>query len=92
MYARNDGITEKIFDDRKYYLEKMHEREKETERKAIEAAEAAKRAEEERIRRQELEKQMAEYRKAGVCQYCGGEFKKTLFGYKCVSCGRRKDY
>ena len=92
MYARNDGITEKIFDDRKYYLEKMHEREREAERKAIEAAEAAKRAEEERIRRQELERKKAEYREAGVCQHCGGEFKKTLFGYKCVSCGRRKDY
>ena len=92
MYARNDGITEKIFDDRKYYLEKMHEKEREAERKAIEAAEAAKRAEEQRIRRQELEKQKAEYREAGVCQHCGGEFKKTLFGYKCVSCGRRKDY
>ena len=92
MYARNDGITEKIFDDRKYYLEKMHEKEREAERKAIEAAEAAKRAEEQRIRRQELKKQKAEYREAGVCQHCGGEFKKTLFGYKCVSCGRRKDY
>lgn len=28
----------------------------------------------------------------GQCQYCGGEFKKTLFAYKCKDCKTKKDY
>lgn len=27
-----------------------------------------------------------------VCQYCGGQFKKTFFADKCLNCGREKDY
>lgn len=47
--------------------------------------------EKERIER--AERQAAEYRSRGVCQYCGGEFKKViLLGYRCVACGKRKDY
>ena len=38
------------------------------------------------------EKQRAEYKAQGVCQHCGGAFKKTLFGIKCVNCGTKKDY
>lgn len=31
-------------------------------------------------------------RDAGVCQHCGGAFKKSLFGCKCSQCGIKKDY
>ena len=92
MSCRNDSVQCKIFDDEKYYFEKMHESEREAERKAIEAAEAARKVEEERLRRQEIEKKKAEYREKGLCQNCGGTFKKVLFGYKCTSCGMKKDY
>ena len=36
-------------------------------------------------------KQKAQRRAAGLCQHCGGQL-KGLFGKKCVSCGRPKDY
>lgn len=36
--------------------------------------------------------QKVDWRKNGVCQHCGGAFKKALFGYKCTICGKRKDY
>ena len=58
-------------------------------------------AEKERIRREqeELEKKRkaeealrAERRKKGLCQHCGGEFKKVLLGMKCAKCSIRKDY
>ena len=29
---------------------------------------------------------------SGVCQYCGGDFRKGLFGTKCTRCGKKKDY
>jgi len=38
------------------------------------------------------EQQQKAYRDAGVCQYCGGTFKKSLFGCKCTKCGTKKDY
>lgn len=28
----------------------------------------------------------------GLCRHCGGTFKRDFLGYKCESCGRRKDY
>lgn len=33
-----------------------------------------------------------ERKEEGVCQYCGSEFKKTLFGSKCPVCKIKKDY
>ena len=36
--------------------------------------------------------QQKAYRDAGVCQHCGGAFKKSLFGCKCTQCGMKKDY
>ena len=33
-----------------------------------------------------------ERKAAGQCQYCGREFKKSLFGLKCPSCKIKKDY
>ena len=42
--------------------------------------------------RAEKEALQAERRNKCVCQHCGGEFKKVLFGYKCIACGTRKDY
>lgn len=41
---------------------------------------------------QDLIKQVLANRAAGLCQHCGGAFKKTLFGTKCGSCGKKKDY
>ncbi len=46
----------------------------------------------ERERQEREERIAAERRAKGVCQYCGGEFKKVFLGYKCVACDRRKDY
>ena len=50
----------------------------------------------ERLARQEKERAEQEYRQlqwriAGRCQHCGGEF-KGLFTKKCVQCHREKDY
>ena len=36
--------------------------------------------------------QQKAYREAGVCQHCGGAFKKSLFSCKCTQCGMKKDY
>ena len=36
--------------------------------------------------------QQKAYRDAGVCQHCGGAFKKSLFSCKCTQCGMKKDY
>lgn len=51
---------------------------------------------EERVRANTLieqeEKQRASYKAANLCQHCGGEFKKSLFGSKCAKCGLKKDY
>lgn len=51
-------------------------------------------AEAERIRkeREEEARRKAERRQNGLCQHCGGTFKKVLFGMKCTSCGTKKDY
>ena len=42
--------------------------------------------------RKQKEQQQKAYRDAGVCQHCGGPFKKSLFGCKCSQCGMKKDY
>lgn len=36
--------------------------------------------------------QILAWREAGKCQYCGGDFKRGLFGQKCSGCGKKKDY
>ena len=47
----------------------------------------------ERLHIQEQEAHARQERRSrGVCQHCGGEFKKTLFAFKCCSCGRARDY
>ena len=56
------------------------------------SAKAAAEAERERRKQIEQEAIRADYRSKGVCQYCGGSFKKGLLGFKCTSCGRKKDY
>lgn len=50
--------------------------------------------EEEKTERQKAEKKAEQERlkTKGVCQYCGGDFKKGLFGSKCARCGKKKDY
>ena len=37
------------------------------------------------------EERKASYRRSGVCQHCGGQF-KGLFTKKCSACGKPKDY
>ncbi len=32
------------------------------------------------------------YQENGKCRYCGGDFKKGIFGMKCTRCGKKKDY
>ena len=44
------------------------------------------------LRRQLQEQLMEQRRAAGTCQYCGGTFKKGMFGMNCSACGRVKDY
>lgn len=67
----------------------------------IEAEENIKLQERERLIKEKEERQRmheermkkaAEYRSQGLCQHCGGTFKKGLFGMKCTSCGQKKDY
>ena len=64
-------------------------------RDADEKAELCRQAAE-RLARQEKERAEQEHRQqqwriAGRCQHCGGEF-KGLFTKKCVQCHREKDY
>ena len=33
-----------------------------------------------------------QYRAKGLCQHCGGDLKKGIFGTKCIRCGKKKDY
>ena len=72
----------KLFDS----FEKMME-----ERENAQAEAVAKKAEAERLKKEE-EKKRAAFRAKGVCQYCGGEFKKGFLTIKCTACGKRKDY
>ena len=60
----------------------------------IEKEEKAKQEEIERRRkeREEMIKRQTEYRNKGLCQHCGGTFKKGWFSTKCTSCGKKKDY
>ena len=57
-----------------------------------EAERIRKEREEQERKRAEEEKRREEFRARGVCQHCGGEFKKALLGMKCASCGMKKDY
>ena len=43
-------------------------------------------------KKKEREALMRDRRRQGVCQHCGGAFKKGFFSYKCTSCGKKKDY
>ena len=43
-------------------------------------------------KKREEEALQADRRNKGLCQYCGGELEKKLFGWKCKACGQRKDY
>ena len=43
-------------------------------------------------RHREEKELKAQRRAKGLCQHCGGELEKKLFGWKCKACGQRKDY
>ena len=72
----------RLFDD---FNKMMDRREAEAERQRKEQEE------QERLRKEE-EKRRAERRVQGVCQYCGGTFKKGFLSTKCTACGKKKDY
>ena len=65
--------------------------EKRAEEQRLREREAAKRQEEEAARIRAEKERQDEYRAAGLCQYCGGEF-IGLFSKTCINCGRKKDY
>lgn len=85
-YLREDGsvFVRKSFQSRSEPV--MEKKLFDSYERYCEEAEATEKARQERIR------QILEYRKAGLCQYCGGDFKQSLFGKKCAGCGRKKDY
>lgn len=58
---------------------------------AEEKHQAEERVAEEQKKAEAYAKQQAQWRSAGLCQHCGGQL-KGLFGKKCVSCGKPKDY
>ena len=76
------GRDFRLFDD---FNKMMDRREAEAERQRKEQEE------QERLRKEE-EKRRAERRAQGVCQYCGGTFKKGFLSTKCTACGKKKDY
>ena len=41
---------------------------------------------------EEQQARAQEWRRAGLCQYCGGNIIKGLFNYKCSRCGRKHIY
>ncbi|NGM17547.1 leucine-rich repeat protein [Eggerthellaceae bacterium zg-893] len=45
----------------------------------------------EKENKEQAERQAKYYRRQGLCQYCGGEFRGLLVK-KCSRCGKRKDY
>ena len=48
-------------------------------------------AEIERVAKENISKQSAEWRALGQCQHCGGTF-RGLFDIRCVECGLKKNY
>lgn len=80
--AQPFGTDFRVFSD----FHKMMDEKENAERKNREAKEF-----DEKQRREE-EQRRADRRDKELCQYCGGSLKKVLFGMKCTSCGRRKDY
>ncbi len=80
-----DSVThmgKDVFKDTPYYVE-FHKKElanRFAEKKAVEQAEEA-----------EKQRIIAERKRNGLCQHCGGTF-KGLFSSKCSNCGKPKDY
>lgn len=70
-------------------------KEKAKQKDILRKQEERKRLEEARKRQEKIDIQRASYRKQGLCQYCGGAFKKKFFFFSsniCSRCGRKKDY
>lgn len=73
--------------------EEILQKQEET-RKQLERDEAQRR-EEARKRQEKIDKQKASYRNQGLCQHCGGTFKKKFLFFTsniCSRCGKKKDY
>ena len=74
---------------RQEFLRKQEEDRKQRE------LENAQRREETRKRQEKIDKQKASYRNQGLCQHCGGTFKKKFLFFTsdiCSRCGKKKDY
>ena len=73
----------------KEFLRKQEEIMKQRER------DEAQRREEARKRQEKIEAQKRSYRNQGLCQHCGGTFKKKFLFFTsdiCSRCGKKKDY
>ena len=82
--------------EEKMRMEKQKEllRQQEEIRKQRERDEAQRR-EEARKRQEKIEAQKRSYRNQGLCQHCGGVFKKKFIFFTsdiCSRCGKKKDY
>ena len=75
----------KLFDSLAAFEKKVKEEEAEQAKQAALLAAKLKEEEAERAKK-------ASRRVAGLCQYCGGTFKKSFLQYKCMTCGHKKDY
>ena len=75
-YALNKDAP--IFRSYREYVREIREKERE---------------EQEHLEKLQQEEQLrADRRAKNLCQHCGGELRKSLFGWKCADCGKRKDY
>ena len=76
VYALNKGAP--IFRSYREYVREIQKKERE---------------EQERLEKLRQEEELrADRRAKNLCQSCGGELEKKLFGWKCKSCGKKKDY
>lgn len=93
--AHDDELLTKE-NEEKLRIEKQKEllRQQEEIRKQRERDEAQRR-EEARKRQEKIDRQKASYRSQGLCQHCGGMFKKKFLFFTsdiCSRCGKKKDY
>ena len=76
VYALNKGAP--IFRSYREYVREIQKKERE---------------EQERLEKLRQEEELrADRRAKNLCQSGGGELEKKLFGWKCKSCGKKKDY
>lgn len=91
--VQNEYAFCKEYEEERKKLEELLQKQEEI-RKQRERDEAKCR-EEARKRQEKIDKQKASYRNQGLCQHCGGTFKKKFLFFTsniCSLCGKKKDY